>query len=169
MTTAVVVQRIDTQWTKRTRDAAGRELRARLPQAYALPDALLHTTDLCVRHFVERSEPDFEVREWVEHDDTPTTGRGGAVSVRLRMIGDELEVVFVGSDAGAPRRYRRMKRIPAGSWMRVRYNGRFLSSNGRGPNFYEDKIVNVAFRTDLRATMFSGIPPFELDALADLW
>jgi hypothetical protein len=169
----VVVQRIDTRWTKATRDAAGRELRARLPSAYALPETLVHTSLVCARHFIERHEPSFDVREWCESDDNLTTGRGGAAmtmaSVRLAIVKDELEVTFLCTDAGEPRRHRRKTSIRAGSWIRVLYNGRFRSWGSRGLTIYEDKIVNVAFRADRRATMFSGVPPFELDMQADLF
>src|SRR5262249_15874655 len=110
----VVVQRIETHWTRATRDAAGREVRARLPRAYPLPASLLNAQVRCVRHLVTRFEPDYAPRMDVECGESLSTGRGiggaGISSVQLLHVDQDLEVTFLATDAGMPHRPRTVMR-----------------------------------------------------------
>jgi hypothetical protein len=170
----VIVQRIDTIWTSGERDAQARELRARLPRAYALPDSLVRSDRLCARHFVKRSAPSYSLQhESRETDDDVVSGHGAAArttaSVRLALVRDDLEVTFLPTDAGEPRRGRRVVRLRAATWMRVQYNGRFRDWERGARTWYEEKIMNIAFRTPPRSSLFKGQPMVELDLCADLW
>jgi hypothetical protein len=164
-----IVQRIVTRWTKRTRGAEGREIRARLPMAYELPDTLLVATSPCLQHFIERGESSgYSLREDCRERDDLSVSVGASVSsVRLAPHGDELEVAFAhAGDCGLPRRAPRSVRIHAGSWARVRYNGRFV---GYDDAWYEGKILNVAFRVAPARQMFSAThPSIVLEVLANL-
>lgn len=50
----IVFQHIETDWTKADRGARGRELRARLPVSYPVPDGLLASRRRCVLHQIRR-------------------------------------------------------------------------------------------------------------------
>jgi hypothetical protein len=67
----VIVQRITTIWTKRTRGAPGREHRARLPVAYPLPESLLGSAPVCACHGVVRAEATGYGARSVAFDVTP--------------------------------------------------------------------------------------------------
>jgi hypothetical protein len=164
-----IVQRVVTRWTKKTRGAEGRETRARLPKAYELPDLLLVAGSPCLQHFVERSESSAyaPTEDWRERGDLSVSVGASVSSLRLLPHGDELEVAFVhAGDCGLPRRAPRTVRIRAGTWARVRYNGRFV---GFDDAWYEEKVLNVAFRVAAVRDMFLGTPPsVELEAMANL-
>lgn len=161
MNVVVVVQRIDLIWDKRKRDVSSRELRARIPRACALPDALMHSSGSCLK----------DIRGIVVCDDKLSTARGSATSaIRLSRVGAELEVAYTGEDAGEPLRPRKSMRLPSGRWMRVQYNGRFQpTSPERGESVsYKHTIINIAFGMKPVVNLFLGKPDVEFDILADL-
>jgi hypothetical protein len=172
-TAPVVVQRITTWWTKRTRGAAGRENRARLPVAYALPDSVLVSRAASACHSVERGESSGYLRErqTVSFDAQPTARLGGATgAVRLARRPDGLAVAFDGNafDTGRPSRAAvKPTLLLPGQVATIRFNGRFV---GHEDPWYEDKLVHVAFGVALTRDLFvEARPAFVIDARADLW
>ncbi len=137
--------------------------------ACELPDALLVASSPCLQHFVERGEASAysPTENSRERDDLSVSVGASASSVRLRRQGEELEVAFVhAGDCGLPRRPPSTVRIRAGVWARVRYNGRFV---GFDDAWYEEKVLNVAFRVPAARDMFLGtLPSVELEAMANL-
>lgn len=166
----MIVQRIVTTWTKRTRGAEGREARARLPTAYPLPDALLVSKAPCLQHFVARGESDgwaLEEKHRTREDVSASLGEEhGAVRLSLAAAG-EMNIVFVHADeCGAPFRRKKQARLLAGSWARVRFNGRFV---GYEEAWYEEKVVNIAFGTAATRDLFLATSPsVVLEAMANL-
>jgi hypothetical protein len=166
----IVVQRIVTTWSKKTRGADGRETRARLPRVYPLPDAALVIRARCVQHVISRSAHDgYRVNEGVQEDTSLRTKPGiSPTSIVLREHDGMLDVLFVPEgDAGIPRRAAAPIRLTPGSWGCARYNGRFQAFDDP---WYEEKIVNIAYEMPLARALFtSDGPTATLDAEVDLW
>ena len=169
----LVVQRIVTEWSKRARDASGREVRARLPVAYPLPDALLVARAACLNHYVSRNESKrYDPKHASEVHDRPwvsPSGFDGAVLLAHRD--DHLTVRFCWSllACGAPTRFPQSAHLQSGGVCRVSFIGRYTDFD-TGSHWYEDKIVNVAFGLPLSRDMFLTSPPScTLEARADLF
>ncbi len=162
----IVMQQITTIWSKSARGAQGREVRARLPQWYPLPDAALVSRASRVGHLVQRREPDYATTECVETTSGDSTGPQHR-SVAAVTDGDGIAVVFEWpGDCGVPARHQRRIVLRSGSWARVYYNGRFI---GHEHSWYEDKIVNVAFGILPIRDLFQAPPTAELECRVDLW
>jgi hypothetical protein len=169
----VIVQRITTSWTKRTRGAEGRERRARLPVAYPLPDRVLVSRSASVCHSVVRGEAsDYAERVALSFDAAPTArvGSGANSAVQLTHREANLEVAFMGAatDTGQPVRAQMPSRsLLSGQVATVRFNGRFV---GWYDGWYEDKIVHIAYDVTPSRDLFLGAAPaFVIDARVDLW
>jgi hypothetical protein len=168
----VVVQRITTIWTKRTRGAAGREHRARLPQAYPLPDSVMVARLPCASHLVYRAEASaYREQSSVGFDSQPRARIGiGPSAVELAYRGDGLQLAFRGdvADTGRPVRAPLPPRLLLrGDVASVRFNGRFT---GHEDAWYEEKIVHIAFDVTPRRDLFlSASVAHVIDARVDLW
>lgn len=161
----IVMQQITTIWSKATRGAQGREVRARLPQWYPLPDAALISRAGRIEHLVRRGEPDYVATEAVKS--MSGGSRPQHRSVEAVVEGDALAVVFEWpGDCGAPARHQHRIVARRESWVRVYYNGRFVDPDR---SWYEDKIVNVAFGILPVRDLFKGRPAAELECRVDLW
>src|SRR5579872_3530614 len=170
----VIVQRITTTWTKRSRGAAGREHRARLPVAYPLPDAALVSRSASMCQEIDRHEASvYREREAISFDAQPTawSRRTLRSAVRLRLGGAGLEVAFNGTgvgayDAGRPPRWPMPAKVLRSTQVAtVRFNGRFV---GYEEAWYEDKILHVAFdATPHRELFLSTSAAFVIDARVD--
>ena len=166
LNTVTVMQQITTSWSKETRGVHGREVRARLPQWYPLPDAALVSRASRIEHLVRREEPDYAATEAVKAISADST-RPQHRSVEALVEGDVLAVVFEWpGDCGAPARHQRRIVAQRESWVRVYYNGRFADHDR---SWYEDKIVNVAFGILPVRDLFQGRPAAELECRVDLW
>jgi hypothetical protein len=169
----LIVQRMTSTWTKRTRGAAGRERRAHLPAAYPLPDAVLVSRSASVCHDISGSEAS-AYRELfsVAFDAQPTarTGTAASSAVQLKSRDAGLEVAFTGcvTDTGRPVRSPMLAKVlRSGQVATVRFNGRFV---GHEQVWYEDKIVMIAFDIMPSRDLFlSASAVFVIDARVDLW
>jgi hypothetical protein len=167
----VIVQRITTAWTKRSRGAAGRELRARLPAAYPLPDGAIVSRSHCVLHEIARSEASaYGERFGVAFDEQPKSRIRGPSAVQLtyKEAGLEIALQAADKDTGRPTRARMPpKLVRSGEFATVRFNGRFA---GYDFNWYEDKIIHIAFEmTPCRGLFLEASAAFVMDARLDLW
>jgi hypothetical protein len=168
----IILQHITTSWTKATRGAEGREVRARLPRAYPLPSGIVLPPGSCLIHNVRRAERDLYVvsQEYrVTPELSPRMGAESERAVRLCEQDDVLTVSFAcTSECGKPwRASPGAIELRRGDVGRVRFNGRFRSYE---ESWYEDKIVNVAYGCSYALGVFTeSEPTATLDALVDLW
>jgi hypothetical protein len=171
---AVLVQRIKTVWTKKSRGGRLASLRNAVPEALAVPFE------------GRRGAAGFVIHEVVYHE---ADEFGGPLSVSLKeFAGDRLEVGCVtvrlsGDDVvveylhsyggGAPVRRGRGGLAPPrsfalgrGQFGRVIHNGRFSGDEW----WYEKVVVNVGGRGRQSPAAFTrGGPAFVIDDTAALW
>jgi hypothetical protein len=164
----VLVQKIVTIWTKKSRGSPGSIRRNSLPQAVALPlgqrnienYALLEHTVV----FHERSDFQDPRNDLTTTDilDIHRALRIGCVLVERERLGLRVGWKYDGSDAGIPDRSKTPQgavNVGLNSWARVVYNGRF-SLDWEGGWWYEKKIVNVGLFTQAVDSVFVNSTPY---------
>lgn len=163
----VVIQHIITSWSKRTRGALGRERRARLPEAYPLPDSLVCATNKRVQHTIERGESyDYAPRVREEISDVLRFDAAPESVLTLIESGETLRVTFRGSACGAPPRKNAEALLARGSRLVVRFNGRHQQFDDP---WYEDHIVHIAFGMRVWTALFREPTEQLIDRRVDLW
>lgn len=157
----IVVQRVLTEWTKRSRGAPGAVRRNAVAEAFPLPSAR-GAGDLWVHQVTAREQDDFAVRE---------TAGAGAAGVWVEVMGTEAVVTGL---AGAwcqcctvfpPRPERVVLRLAPGQWGRWRVNFRFWDGFEGSEWRYQKWVVNVGhLRRPPAAELFRATGP---DVVAD--
>lgn len=170
----VVVQRIVTSWTKRSRGGALAALRNRTPEALVLPKALVATSARCLHHDVWFEERD----AFNERAETSAEGVvcaysrrvSTACSIQLNQEKDGLSVLFSPEgDCGLPARTKEAFLLKMGDWGRVAFNGRFVDCD-TGGWWYEKKIFNIGCFEAIAESVFLTAPPDrEILRMADLF
>ena len=167
----IIVQRIKTEWSKVARDSAGREQRARLPEAYRLPaDTLEARGSFFVHDVMRRSHNEYVADDSTATSFAPLAREAVEGPVVFGERDGELTLHFRWNaiDCGKPpREVRDVLTLKPGAIARVRFNGRFLDEHFTR---YEDNIVNVAYECAPTLDLFvKSTPVTTLDALVDLW
>lgn len=147
----IVVQRVLTRWTKRSRGAPGAVRRNAVSEAFPLPST--RQAGVLVHRVVAREEDDFAVQErQLESYELPEFGLlmlDDTAGVRLEMTAGGLAVIGV-TDVWCqcftvfPRRRERVVlRLLPGEWGRWRLNFRLWEDDGRSDWSYQKWVVNV--------------------------
>ncbi len=163
----LVAQYIVTRWTKRTRGAEGRELRARLPRGFVLPEELVASAATYALHRIVRDEADAWATRATEKSGEALPTREGPL--RFRLVDESLEVSIVGNDGalGAPaRRSPRPESLGAGERLDVVFNGRHQQYD---EPWYEEHIVHIAYRAQPSSRLFLAPSSRVSDLRVDLW
>jgi hypothetical protein len=153
----VVVQRVRTLWTRRSRGFPAAVARHAVPVAFELPSGrgpLFH---------------DVAVREWdgFVPEETVVGVAPSRREVSLRAAGDTL-LVRVPDGFGVPvRAFRPTVTLRRGEWLRWQLNNRSSSSAGMADWHYTLTTVNVAFGP-IAIDGFLGEPARLVDELAGL-
>jgi hypothetical protein len=166
-----IVQRIWTEWTKRSRGGDAAVVRNAVPDSLPLPppssigedDGLLHDVRYC-------ESIDFRPQSTVRPIDIDKTWEFGSLALHRR--GDQVTVRFVWSwhATGAPERKSHDAFVLApGQWGRLKCNGRFADADS-GTWWYQQDVFNVAWIEALDPNRFlNTMPDFDVADLARLW
>lgn len=166
----LIIQHIDTYWTKATRGMPGAGLRSALPDAYRLPDSL---TELppngALIHRLQRNEGQhFQPHAQTEILPVP----GSYWRFRIGQHNGEITLSFCyhAADHGLPFRYSRSRplfSLALGQRGVFRINGRFASYSGQ---YYRQHTLHFAHLAALDAVCFVVGPPHQVhEELAHLF
>lgn len=111
---------------------------------------------------------DYAVKDVSKAEDEIGVGPGlHTQSVSLNRLTDALEINFEWiPECGKPPRRSWTLGVAPGTWVRIRYNGRFVSHENP---WYEDKVLNIAFEMVPWREMFESATPAQVvDIRADL-
>lgn len=157
----VVVQHVQTAWTKLSRGGPAAAVRNRAPVAYPLPVALrVPSVQRVTHHESDRFIPREEERDFkIESQGT----RLRYAELALVDDGTRLRVALHPSSRGMPRRHRRPPavRLLPGEWLRWQVNYRFVGVSS-GEWHYRLDTFNVAFGA-VHAELFLGEPTRQID------
>lgn len=162
----VVVQRVEIQWSKRSRGGAGAQRRARLPRAFRLPGIpspfLLHQVDLAEWN-------GFEMRVREERGERPRSIED-VIALRHMEVGT-LAVDLVGSPRHGGHPWRAPKaevlRLAAGEFGRLTINGRQSTEDGSA---YVEQTYNLCHGEVVPVDRFvDATPDHAADFLAVLF
>lgn len=149
----VIVQRVQTWWTVRSRGAPAATARNATPTAFRLPPDL----GFAVHEVVMRERDDFEPH--THHSDLSDPGLPlHTIDAALR-VGPPTIPLF-----SAPRRNRRPPavRLAPGQWLRWQINYRLAGTSG-GPSHYRLDTFNVHFGSPNSPDVFLGTPTHSVD------
>lgn len=162
----VIVQSIQTVWTKSSRGGRGASLRNGVPEAVAVPRASATAGARLLLHRVVYHEsngfaaPLTDALEACAGDALEV----GCVSVRAGASGASVEYEG-GAKCGAPARLttglaatRKHFALRAGECVRVAYNGRFSGEHW----WYEKQVVNVCLGVRLSPDIFTRAVPAQV-------
>jgi len=165
----VVIQEVNTSWTKDSRGAPGAVARSAVPERLAFMPSVGHRAVL--EHLARYSEESgFVPSETVTSYDAPASLRYGCV--RLVVEDSHVQVMWL-YDAGyigAPGREGPPKEafvVSIGQWGYVRYNGRLTYDEGW---WYRKVVLNVGiFAAPTGSEFLVRQPDFTYDQTARLW
>jgi hypothetical protein len=166
----IVVQRVVTEWTKRSRGAPGAVRRNAVAEAFVLPPGV--GGEVLVHRVVAREQDDFVVQETSGGLALPETGvlrLDGSAGVRLEMMTGQLLVTGV-TDVWCqccrvfpPRADRTVLRLKIGRWGRWRVNFRLWEDFNSSEWLYQKWVVNVAYLPGPPSRdLFQGTEPAEV-------
>lgn len=173
----ILIQRLVTIWTKKSRGAPGSIRRNAVPDAIVLPvNRFAGTRFTLLEHdviFHERSEFENPQEKSSVFDSLGQQGRKkfGCVEVSKTDGGLQVSWSYDSRDAGLPDRARTQADSALGlnSWARVVFNGRY-SMDWEGGWWYEKKVVNVGFFSTLSETVFKdSAPEITIDRMTMLY
>lgn len=144
----IAIQRIVTEWTKRSRGAPGAVRRNAVAEAFQLPSA--GRAEVLVHQVVAGEKNDFAVQQTSTDLTLAEAGLNTSAGVRLEMADRQLVVAGV-TDVWCqcftvypPRLDRTVLRLEIGQWGRWRLNFRLWEDFGRNEWLYQKWVVNVA-------------------------
>ncbi|MEH6461647.1 hypothetical protein [Chitinimonas sp. JJ19] len=166
----LIIQHIDTCWTKTTRGMPGAGLRNALPEVYRLPDVLSDVpSDGALIHRLQRNE----WQQFQPHAHTETLPAPDRYwRFRIGQHNGEITLSFCydPADHGLPFRYSRSRpifRLARGQRGIFRINGRFASYSGQ---YYRQHTLHFAHLAALDTDCFVAHPPHQVhDELAHLF
>jgi hypothetical protein len=158
----VVVQHVQTSWTKLSRGGPAAAVRNRVPVAYSLPEGLRAPGVQRVTHresdgFIpQKEERDFKI-------ESQGTRLRYAELALVDDDGERLRVALHPSAHGMPRRHRRPPsvRLLPGEWLRWQVNYRFVGVSS-GEWHYRLDTFNVGFGA-VHAELFLCEPTRQID------
>ena len=157
----VVVQQVQTSWTKLSRGGPAAADRSRVPVAYPLPADLRAP----IVHRVPHCESDSFIPQDEERDFKIESQGMRLRYAELALIddGERLRVALHPSTHGMPRRHRRPPSVGLlpGQWLRWQVNYRFVGVNS-GEWHYRLDTFNVAYGA-VHAELFLGEPTQQID------
>lgn len=152
----IVVQRVRTWWTIRSRGAPAATVRNAAPSAFTLPQDFTFGMHEVVMDERDGFQP--QTRQADLHDPgLPLRIVDGALRVRPPKLPG------MGS---APRRNRRPPAVhlAGGQWVRWQINYRLVGSNG-GPSHYRLDTFNVHFGSPSSPDVFLGMATYQVEEL----
>lgn len=158
----IVIQRITTFWTKKSRGGKGAIARNAVPEALTLP-SFAASAELVVHKVVFDESNAF--RRKAEIQKLTMANDWELNPVRLRLLGDQIQVRCM--FGGAPERWPRQAFVLSyGQWGRLAYNRRFADSYD-GSWRYEKEVFNVAFADQVRRRQFFDTEPDKTASFLD--
>jgi hypothetical protein len=165
----LIVQRIQTEWTKKSRGGEPATFRNTVPEALPLPSLVDEGADGIVHDVRHRECDDFRPQAAVRPAGFDRTCQLGSLWLYRQV--DRLAVRFVWSwhETGAPERKSHDAFVlEPGQWGRLKCNGRF-SDHDSGAWWYRQDTFNVAWIQDFDPNRFlNTMPDFEVVELARL-
>jgi hypothetical protein len=168
--TILAVQEVVVTWTKQARGGQEAARRNAIPEAFPLLSIPQINEPLALLHDKVTSFEDTHHTQTVDELIPRKRIYFGCVSTHLEE--DKIVAIFAYnmSCGGAPVRTdfpRKVLSLPLGSWGRIRYNGRFSSSNGQW--YYRKTVLNIGHFDTLTEAIFMTKPQREFSDMADLW
>jgi hypothetical protein len=164
----IIVQELETWWTKHSRGAPAAHLRNATPKALPVPMGVDRKQPFLL-HSVRFDETEsFSPRALAASPAVSLERPARCIELREHAPG-KLVVTFAWNGmCGAPRRPRGAPiQLREGTWCRISYNGRHGSDDAW---WYFSAIVNVAFATEPDANVFLNSGPVAVsEHLEDLW
>jgi hypothetical protein len=164
----VVIQRLMTDWTKRSRGGSEATARNAVPQALILPayvgksEAVIHEA-----RFLETDA--FRCRDELTEIELNVSWQIGAMTLCRQHDSIVVQFAYRMDTAGAPERWSRNAfALRPGKWGRLLYNGRF-SGRSEGEWWYRQDVFNIAC-TDLmdRRVFIDTTPNYTVSEMARL-
>lgn len=149
----IIVQRVVTEWTKRSRGVPGAVRRNAVAEAFPLGRHV--TGEVLVHQVTAREEDGFAIRETSASHPVPAAAPlrlDGSAGVRLELAHGELAVIGVPESWShgfvfPNRPSHTVMRLPAGRWGRWRLNFRLWDGLEGSEWRYQKWVVNVAHLT----------------------
>ena len=163
----ILLQILETRWSKRSRGAPLASRRNATPEALPLPGQALQPAPVFC-HRVRFDEEGRFVGKVIEELALEALPKSRA-SVHFRPSAAELALSFRWSSlVGAPERpHGTTIRLRLGQWCRLLHNGRYGWDN---PWSYQGTVINVAFVARPSLDLFTSTPPDATsDHRRDLW
>jgi len=173
----ILIQRIMTVWTKKSRGAPGSVRRNAVPDAVILPLRRFPQNDfVLLEHqitFHENTgfENPSEAASVLQSLGEQNAKRYGCVNVHSTVDGLQISWNYEPLDAGLPDRTRAnwTSSLSLNRWVRVTYNGRY-SLDWEGGWWYEKKVVNIGlFDNPTERVFLEANPIMILDRTAILY
>jgi hypothetical protein len=166
----IVVQELQTRWTKASRGAPTASARDGTPRALRVPDADCIPLQNLILHRLRFDESD-SFAPSVPQAPRHTSLQHPVSCVAVREEGDSRITVAFNWDpltCGAPRRSHGTPiHLKRGDWCQILFNGRHGSDREWS---YHSTIVNVAHLSQANASIFLDSPPALVsNHLAELW
>lgn len=154
----LVLQRLMTEWTKRSRGGSGAAVRNAVPQSLLLPPlAVKGDTVVHEARFLENDS--FRCRDELKEVDLGVSWQLGAMTLFRQCDQVVVKFAYMMATTGAPERLSHEAfTLQPGEWGRLLYNGRF-SSWDDGEWWYRKDVFNVAYAESLDRRIFLDTTP----------
>lgn len=164
----ILIQRLETHWTKASRGAPGAELRAKVGYVYALPSRCPEGVAF-YQHVRFYEEHRFAPR--VAREETLSSVPLGDLGVEFETQHERLKVFYLWSAAcGAPERIAGKRAlvldIPLDGWAQFIHNGRFANEDGW---VYQQIVYNLASSSTFSPDIFDRRLSATEQRIAQLW
>jgi hypothetical protein len=166
----VIVQRLRTEWTKKSRGGNEAGVRNGVPESLPLP-SFEPGAKIVVHEARFLESESFQCRDDVTEVQPGDAFELGAMRITLQQDGLAVTFAWSWTQAGAPERWpKKAFTLVAGQWGRLQYNGRF------GPSTFDDDtwwyrkdVFNVALCESIDRNLFTRTDPdFSASFLAQL-
>lgn len=169
----LIVQLIETTWTKASRGGQGASVRNSVPEQIrlALPAVGSRSFTTLYHDLIYDERADFVQPTSTIQLDPIQVPRTGCCSIDRTTTSATVRYRYQRTNGGAPDRgwLQHTLRVEPEQWVQVRENGRF-APGWDGDWWYHKVVVNVGLFAQVHPDVFVQAPPIaQFDALAQLW
>ena len=164
----IIIQHIQTTWTKQSRGMPGAAIRNAVPRTLELPIVLGASQKIFIHKIVAHEQDNFRLQQKSEISEE--SDRYWSLSFPEDQDAVQVLFAYSYSQHGQPNRgtFRRpIFKLTAGQWGSMHINGRFTSYSGQ---WYRQHFVNIAHVDNPERNLFlSGKPDFYINKMVHLF